>query len=366
MKPFNEAFDINKFHCHPRIAKEQQPFNAADSYLYTYLVENDILFEGAKVAILNDETGILSYLLRDYSPTSISDSFFAKTALEENFKSSGADSSSLTFVDSIAFTTLETTFDIVLMKVPKSLRYFTEQLGILRGLMHDTSVLVTSAMVKHLSKNCREVLTTQIGETNIHRVVKKAILFDSTKSVTKAQPKLISRFTLPQYGTFQSYSNTFSVGKLDRGTALLLENLPKDIEGTVVDLGCGYGIIAKELLARYPGLDLYGVDASRMAVESTKLNVEGCKVIWGDGLSFFDDGAIDYVITNPPFHHDNHFSVKMGIRLFKQVHRKLKEGGTCIMVANSGLNYGPFLKGLFYRTKAIGRNNNYTVFLLTK
>ena len=370
MLPFQQAFDINKFHCHPRIAKEQIPYNAADSYLYTHLIENDLLKEGVKICILNDETALLTYLLRDFSPTVVSDSFFAKTALQENFKSTGADVEAITFVDSVSFATLEQTFDIVLMKVPKSVRYFTEQLGILRAYMDESSLLLTSGMIKHLSKNTRDILTQQIGTTNIHRVVKKAILFDSGKTVTKKQPKLTTTFTLDPYGEFLSYSNTFAVGKLDRGTALLLENLPKDLGGKMVDLGSGYGIIAREMLKRYSSsdtpLELWAVDASRMAAESTKQNVEGCSVIWGDGLNNFEDGTLDTVITNPPFHHDNQFSVKMGIRLFKQIHRKLKDGGQCIMVANSGLNYGPFLKDLFYRTKAIGRNNNYTVFLLSK
>ncbi len=368
MKEFSEAFNPEKFDCYPKIEANHQAWNGTDSYLYNHLVRENLLFEEAKILILNDETGLLTYLLREYKPTVTSDSIFAKLAIEQNFISNDEDTDQYTFVDSVNFAEEEQEhFDIVLMKIPKATKYFTDQLKAVRSCTNKKTLYFSSGMVKHISRQSKELLEKSIGETLVHRVEKKAILFSSTKTAAPTKTKSVSEFSIDGMGSFTSYSNIFSTGKLDKGTALLLKEMPTDLEGTVADLGSGYGVITRFINDNCDDVSqIIAIDSSRMAAESTAMNVEGIRIIWDDGLLSLDDNSLDAVVSNPPFHHDTSFSVNMGLRLFKQVHAKLKPGGRFIMVANSGLNYSPYLKKLFSGFSIISRDRVYTVFELTK
>ena len=43
--------------------------------------------------------------------------------------------------------------------------------------------------------------------------------------------------------TFQTDAGVFSKGEVDTGTRLLLEALPEEMTGDILDLGCGWGVI---------------------------------------------------------------------------------------------------------------------------
>ncbi len=368
MKSFSEAFDPAKFQCYPEVEQNHQPWNGTDNYLYTYLINGDILFPGARIIILNDETGVLTYLLREYKPTVTADSIFAKLAIDQNFRNNNEDISQFSFVDSVSFAeeSLEK-FDIVLIKIPRYSRYLVDQIASLSRCTTTESIYVSSGMVKHVSKHCSNTLSKRIGETTTHRVEKKAVLFTSTPRKREMKLRPTQVFEIPPYGEFISYSNTFSTGKLDKGTAMLLKNIPENLSGHVVDLGSGYGIIARYLKLNCPDItELAAVDSSRMAAESTLKNAPGVRTLWDDGLTSFEDDSIDAVVSNPPFHHDNSFSVNMGVRLFKQVKSKLKPGGTFIMVANTSLNYRPYLKKLFSDFKVLAEDRLFAVYMVKK
>jgi 16S rRNA (guanine1207-N2)-methyltransferase len=73
--------------------------------------------------------------------------------------------------------------------------------------------------------------------------------------------------------TLATDSGTFSPGRLDPGTRLLLETAPPPPpEGDVLDLGCGYGPLALVLATRSPGAQIWGVDTNRRALELCRRN----------------------------------------------------------------------------------------------
>jgi ribosomal protein L11 methylase PrmA len=67
-----------------------------------------------------------------------------------------------------------------------------------------------------------------------------------------------------------SLPGVFGHGKLDEGTKLLLEHLPK-LSGSGLDFGCGCGVIALSL-ATQSTLKVSGLDVSAYAIESCRLN----------------------------------------------------------------------------------------------
>ncbi|QVQ52923.1 methyltransferase [Spiractinospora alimapuensis] len=65
----------------------------------------------------------------------------------------------------------------------------------------------------------------------------------------------------------------FSPDRVDPGTRVLLDSVPPPpAEGTLLDLGCGYGPIALTMAARAPGARVLGVDVNGRAVARAREN----------------------------------------------------------------------------------------------
>lgn len=350
---------------YPHIDNNLRAWSAADIYLLQSVEEQS---KESPVLILNDDTGVLSLALSHRKVYTIHDSLTAKIALKENAQRNNLSLENSEFIPSTHISKLDalSPFETVLIRLPKSTTYLKDQLRSLRHLFAKGSTIFFCGMVKHISKSTKKILEGYVGPTTTHKVVKKALLFSTTVSQTVSQPLQLKQFQT-EIGSFQSYSNTFSNGKIDAGTGDLLQVLPEELWGTVVDLGCGFGPISRTIAETCHGdFTLHAVDISYMAVASTGLNVPSATVSVGDGLLNFEDESIDWVISNPPFHQNTTFSVHEGLRLFKQVYAKLVKDGHFLMVANRGLNYGPYLATLFSEIETKEISKKYSLFLCTK
>lgn len=103
--------------------------------------------------------------------------------------------------------------------------------------------------------------------------------------------------------SFYSDNGVFCKEHLDFGTRLLLENIPwNEIEGDILDVGCGYGpigIIASKLTHQKVTM----CDVNKRALHLTERNVKENKVeaivIESDAYSNIQ-GKFDTILTNPP------------------------------------------------------------------
>jgi 16S rRNA (guanine1207-N2)-methyltransferase len=104
-------------------------------------------------------------------------------------------------------------------------------------------------------------------------------------------------------------SGVFSAGRLDPGTAVLLRKagLPdRSTEGTLLDLGCGYGPIACVLATEAPQATVYAVDVNSRARELTAENAGRLEL--GDRLLVRAPDEVpgevmfDQIWSNPPTH----------------------------------------------------------------
>lgn len=366
MSDFRQTLESLSLTRYPQTEKNLQPWNAADEYLYNAATQKS--GEITRVLILNDDTGIFPLLFPHIECFSIHDSLYAQKSLEKNLAQNDY-KGTCHFIPSTQIETLSSQqpFDTVLIKIPKSVPYLKDQLRSLRHLFAKDTTLFISGMVKHISNTMKKTLEGYIGPTTVSKILKKAILFTSIVRQTKSEKSSLTTFKIDSLGTFSSYVNTFSKGKLDQGTLELLAVLPDSIEGTVVDLGCGFGPISRAIAAQQNKTDrLFAVDISYMATASTKLNVPVAETKVTDGLTEFEDNSLNWVVSNPPFHNNTTFSVNEGLRLFKQVHKKLIIDGKFCMVANRGLHYYPYLEKLFGTVQVLSESKKYTVFLCTK
>jgi 16S rRNA (guanine1207-N2)-methyltransferase len=144
-----------------------------------------------------------------------------------------------------------------------------------------------------------------------------------------------------------SLPGVFSHGRLDRGSALLLENLDRLPAGHVLDFGCGAGVLGAAVKRRYPDSTVTLLDVDAFATASSRLTLAAngleAEVITGDGI----DAApkhLDVILTNPPFHTGVHTDYAASETLLRKAREHLKKGGELRLVANSFLRYQPIIE----------------------
>ncbi|BDC19222.1 methyltransferase [Acidianus sp. HS-5] len=163
-----------------------------------------------------------------------------------------------------------------------------------------------------------------------------------------------------------SHPGLFSKKKLDLGTRTFLENLIIPDEGTVVDLGCGYGAVGIFIALKNEKLKVYMVDVNPLAVATAKLNVERYNlqnrvtVMKSDVLSAIQE-KVDAIYSNPPLSKGVDFLQKFA----EQSAEKLKKGGFIQMVVYKGENNVlKIFSNYFYNVNAIKRSKGYSIIVV--
>ena len=101
--------------------------------------------------------------------------------------------------------------------------------------------------------------------------------------------------------TFITDNNVFSKRGLDFGTRTLLENID-DINGDILDFGCGYGPIGIYLKKKFNvNVDMIDINkrALNLAIKNAKLNNVDV-MIFESNIYEQVTKKYDYIITNPP------------------------------------------------------------------
>ena len=162
---------------------------------------------------------------------------------------------------------------------------------------------------------------------------------------------------------FTTDAGVFSRGEIDFGTHVLLKSLPDDLQGRVMDVGCGWGAIGVSVGKKYPACRVTMCDVNERAVELSRENAKNngvqCEIIQSDGFSRAE-GTFDYVLTNPPIRAGK--QVIYGI--FADAARHLTEQGEMYLVirkqqgADSAVKY---LITLFASVETIERSGGFHV-----
>ncbi|NYG08095.1 16S rRNA G1207 methylase RsmC [Phycicoccus badiiscoriae] len=102
----------------------------------------------------------------------------------------------------------------------------------------------------------------------------------------------------------RSAAGIFSPAGVDQGTAVLLRHAPvPPAEGTLLDLGCGWGPIALTLALRSPEATVYAVDVNDRALDllrttAASLGLKRLHASRPDGIP--DEVRFDAIWSNPP------------------------------------------------------------------
>jgi len=162
-----------------------------------------------------------------------------------------------------------------------------------------------------------------------------------------------------------SLPGVFSHGRLDVGSALLLEHLDNLPSGRVLDFGCGAGVIGATLKRRYPQSELVLLDVDAFAVESSRRTLAAngleAEVIAGDGI----DAAprqLAAIISNPPFHQGVHTNYQASETLIERAAEHLSSGGELRLVANAFLRYPPLIEQHLGACQTVVERNGFRIY----
>lgn len=191
--------------------------------------------------------------------------------------------------------------DLALARLPKSLAALDEQVASVQGSLELT--FLGGAKIKHLNRSMNDVLGRYFAAVSASLGRKKARVLRAwgPEGGHSEWPKFRNH---PDFGlVVAAHGATFGGNKVDPGTKLLLENLAPT-GAQVLDLGCGNGVIAAWLAKQ--GYEVSARDVSWSAVAATNetaaANDLDVQATWGDGLTGYDPGSFDVIVTNPPFH----------------------------------------------------------------
>ena len=156
-------------------------------------------------------------------------------------------------------------------------------------------------------------------------------------------------------GGFVSRPGVYGWDKIDRGSQILADHMPRDLKGKGADFGCGYGFLSYAVLdknKKIKALDF--IDADSRAVALCEKNIAGFAMkkqgIWMDLTAEIPRvaGGYDWIVMNPPFHEGKKSDSDIGVSFIKNAHQALRgKGGALYMVANNQMPYERVLNDLF-------------------
>ncbi|MDF7679197.1 16S rRNA (guanine(1207)-N(2))-methyltransferase RsmC [Enterobacteriaceae bacterium ESL0689] len=157
----------------------------------------------------------------------------------------------------------------------------------------------------------------------------------------------------------------FSRDGLDTGSQLLLSTFTSPVQGSVLDVGCGTGVLAAVIASHSPRVDLTLCDTSAPAVEASRATL-AANGMAGDVFAsdVFSEvkGSFDIILSNPPFHDGLQTSQVAAQALIHGAAHHLNHGGELRIVANAFLPYPDMLDEVFGSHEVIARTGRFKVY----
>ncbi|ELY4818152.1 23S rRNA (guanine(1835)-N(2))-methyltransferase RlmG [Cronobacter malonaticus] len=364
----NQTLTLQRF---PPMPEETplQAWEAADEYLLQQVEQ-----PSGPVLIFNDSFGALACALAVVRPVSVNDSFIAHQATRHNLRLNDIDDSLVTMQDSLS--PLPDAPELVLMKIPKQLALLEQQLRALRKVVTPQTRIIAGAKARDIHTSTLALFEKILGPTTTTLAWKKARLIHCAFSAPALAdaPETLSWKLDGTPWMIHNHASVFSRTSLDIGARFFMQHLPEAVEGEMVDLGCGNGVIGLTLLAQNPQAKVRFVDESYMAVASSRLNVETnlpdamdrCEFQVNNALTGVEPESLHAVLCNPPFHQQHAITDHIAWQMFQDARRCLKWGGELRIVGNRHLDYFRKLKKIFGNCTTVATNNKFVVLKAVK
>lgn len=171
---------------------------------------------------------------------------------------------------------------------------------------------------------------------------------------------------------FKSCDDIFSKDRVDYGTKVLIETVAKNfnITGSVLDMGCGYGVIGIALSKLFKNAQFILCDINKTAVELSLENVKTngvnniTEILVSNAYENISK-SFDYIITNPP--------IKAGkknlLTILDGAYKHLNSGGKLVFVIKKKHGEDSIkkhLEMLYSQVEILKRDSGYYILSCTK
>lgn len=266
-------------------------------------------------------------------------------------------------------------FDLLLLYIPKAKQEIQYLLANLIPHLHSNASILIVGENKCGIKSVHKLLTQYAANINTIDCARHCSLIycELTKEVnTFKKTDWIKRSCIEINNitvNVHSLPGVFNHGELDKGTALLLQNLPAKMTGNLLDFGCGAGIIACVIKMKFPDVNIDLVDVSAYALESAKLtlksNAINGKIFPSDVFSHIHK-KYNTLVSNPPFHFGKNTNYKATEAFIKLAPEHLLVTGKMFIVANKFLKYEPLLEHAFSKVSCPITTNKFKILTCVK
>ncbi len=166
--------------------------------------------------------------------------------------------------------------------------------------------------------------------------------------------------------TFELYSasGVFSKDELDKGSRALIELSDVKDEGSLLDLGCGYGAVGIAIAKLRKGIELTMADVNERAIRLARMNAGlhriRADIIKSDVYSGLRGKKFDCILLNPPQTAGRDICLAM----IRDAKEHLNSGGSIQFVARKNKGGETLAKAMqehFGNCEVLGRSHGFTV-----
>jgi 16S rRNA (guanine1207-N2)-methyltransferase len=188
----------------------------------------------------------------------------------------------------------------------------------------------------------------------------------SAKPTSRDKRGIIKTVLRGREYSFLTSTGVFSSKRIDNGTRVLVENMVLPETGTVLDMGCGIGVIGIVAASVSPSLEVHLSDVNERAVNLTRDNIrrnkaKHCHVHQGFLYEPLGDLTFNLIVSNPP--------ISAGMRrvvfpLVEGAYERLRAGGSIQLVIQSNKGGKMLAKALddtFGEHSVLARKSGYRV-----
>lgn len=284
------------------------------------------------------------------------------------------------FVDPVVFETDADLFvarpapiDCALVFLPKSKALINMTLSLVSGLVREGGMVVLAGSNDAGIRSAKESYEKYLGPVSEKIVGNHSALYVGTNARLGADKKAedFLSFSPLEYGDLglqvATLPGVFSAHGLDEGTKLLLDKMPFD-KKSMLDVGCGAGIIGTIYKKKNPAATVTMADVSPLAVLASRRTLERnaladskTSIVQSDVFSYVA-GTFDLIVSNPPFHKGVGTDYSFIETFARDAKRHLNKGGEVWIVANSFLPYKDTLDKHIGPTEIVADDNKFRVY----
>ncbi len=261
--------------------------------------------------------------------------------------------------------------ELVLLRLPKSLAALDELAEAIARQAAPTVRVLAGGRIKHLTRGMNDVLARHFGQVSASLGRQKCRVLRASEPIRDAPSTQPATRRHDDLGADRLRVRRGVRRQLDRSRQSLPASASstgwRPARGTIVDLGCGTGVLSVAAARALPDTQVLAIDESWAAVRSARATAaanalaDRITVEQSDGLQGVADGSVSLVLCNPPFHRGTARESATAFAMIDEAARALAPGGELWMVFNSHLPYLPALRRVVGRTTVAGQNPRFTV-----